>query len=63
MEGFDKELEQYGIFVKNGIKSIQENNITLINADIEKIDFNILQKNKTEKLRIENSEVKNIIFA
>lgn len=36
MEGFDKELEQYGIFAKNGIKSIQENNITLINADIRK---------------------------
>ncbi|MCV3446021.1 hypothetical protein L8W62_02330 [Campylobacter lari] len=63
MEGFDKELEQYGIFAKIGIKSIQENNITLINVDIEKVDFNILQKNKIEKLRIENSEVKNIIFA
>ncbi|WP_257399068.1 hypothetical protein [Campylobacter lari] len=63
MKGFDKELEQYGIFAKNGKKSIQENNITLINVDIEKVDFNILQKNKIEKLRIENSEIKNIIFA
>lgn len=63
MEEFDKELEQYGIFAKNGTKSIQKNNITLINADIEKIDFNILQENKIEKLYIENSEIKNIIFA
>ncbi|HEC1728255.1 TPA: hypothetical protein R1703_001385 [Campylobacter lari] len=63
MEELDKELEQYGIFAKNGTKSIQKNNITLINADIEKIDFNILQENKIEKLYIENSEIKNIIFA
>ncbi|EAJ6191664.1 hypothetical protein DK615_06135, partial [Campylobacter lari] len=63
MSEFDQTLAQYGIFAKNGTKSIQKNNITLINADIEKIDFNILQENKIEKFYIENSEVKNIFFA
>ncbi|EAJ6140958.1 hypothetical protein DCN93_02770 [Campylobacter lari] len=63
MEGFDKELEQYGIFAKNGIKSIQENNITLINADIEKIDFDIMHEKNIDNLKIQLSEIKNIIFS
>ncbi|AJD04601.1 hypothetical protein [Campylobacter lari] len=65
MEGFDKELEQYGIFVKSYLEKkidLNKKEITLNYANIKRINFNILKSSNIEKLIIKDSEIEWIYF-
>ncbi|OOX91289.1 hypothetical protein BOP97_04175 [Campylobacter coli] len=59
MSDFDKELAQYGIFVKHARKSIEKEKISVFgNAEIETIDIKILQEKGIAHLHITDSEFK-----
>ncbi|EGK8087394.1 hypothetical protein IO402_000546 [Campylobacter lari] len=62
MKEFNEELKQYGIFTENGKQDIKDNKITILDAEIEEINFQILQDKNIKEICILRSEIKYLNF-
>nr|WP_144626834.1 pentapeptide repeat-containing protein [Campylobacter coli] len=62
MENFDKKLAQYGILAKNGEIFLEDNKITILDAEIKEINFQTLQEAGIKEICIFGSEIKYLYF-
>ncbi|HEC1772921.1 TPA: hypothetical protein R1721_000448 [Campylobacter lari] len=62
MKEFNEELKQYGIFTENGKQDIKDNKITILDAEIEEINFKKLQEKDIKEICILRSEIKYLNF-